>query len=94
MQQDVILPVSMTATSDFLIQILSVLLSFEYNLSPPANLTAPEVKSLPSTNSKVQNILCVLFAVRSFGIVGGGTVLFGASAIVATQTLLPIIGEM
>ena len=34
-----------------------------------------------------------VIAVRSFGIIGGGAVLFGASAIVG-QTILPALGEV
>ena len=39
------------------------------------------------------HLIMLVIAVRSFGIIGGGAVLFGASAIVG-QAILPAIGEV
>ena len=68
--------------SEFLIQTMTtVLISSDSLPSPPARMTALEVSMLQMRNSTF------LFAVRSYGIIGGGAVLFAGSAF-AGQTIL------
>ena len=54
-----------------------------------ARQTALEVNICAMFNGDASNIL---ISVRGFGIIGGGAVLFSASAL-AGQTILPLLGE-
>ena len=39
------------------------------------------------------DVLNIFILVRGFGIIGGGAVLFSASALAGSQTILPLLGE-
>ena len=71
------------AVSEYLIQTQTVLISSDFLPSPPARMTALEV-SIECCKRRLQPFS---FAVRSYGIIGGGAVLFAGSAL-AGQNIL------
>ena len=76
---------------DSLIQRSTAPLSLDFLPSTHASRTALEV-NICNQNKNPMSSLLFLLAVRGLGIIGGGAVLFTASAL-AGQTMLPMLGE-
>ena len=67
--------------------------SIQFSLSQPARTIVQEVMYLQPNYIMYPSLKILVFAVRSFGIIGGGAVLFGASAI-AGQAIINGLGEI
>ena len=82
------------ATSFWIPKEMTVTHSSESNPSQHARTIVQEVNTIPFHATYPYKMLVI--AVRSFGIIGGGAVLFGASAIVGQTILgiLPALGEV
>ena len=59
---------------------------------PPARVTVQEVRSIIPLYESLTSLNTVFFAVKGFGVIGGGAVLFAASGL-AGSAVLPLLGE-
>ena len=58
---------------------------------PPARATVQEVRSIRPLKESLTPLNPVFFAVKGFGVIGGGAVLFAASGL-AGSAILPLLG--
>ena len=69
-------------------RVWAVIIMREWSLLPPARATVQGVGSIPFLKFNIR-----FLAVKGFGVVGGGAVLFAASAL-AGSAFLPLLGEL